>query len=61
MAYKRRTRDEYELYGWYDGEWSYVLTEDSLSLIKKHRREYIENEPGVPFKIIKRRIPLDKG
>lgn len=60
MAYIRKTRDEYWLlcnYGYGDG-WEYVLSEDTVSEIKQRRKEYIENMPQYPYKIVKKRIPI---
>ena len=60
MAYKRKTKDEYELYGNYGYGWDYILTEDDRLEAKKQLKCYNENEPGVPHKIIKRRVKIEE-
>lgn len=60
MAYIRKTKDEYQLlcnYGYGDG-WEYVLAEDTLSEAKKRKREYMENMPQYPYKIVKKRVSI---
>lgn len=62
MAYVRKTRDEYQLlcnYGYGDG-WEYVLSEDTMKEIKQRKKEYIENMPQYPYKIVKKRIPINE-
>ena len=59
-AYQRKTRDEFELIGYYDGYgWDSVVTEDSMKKIKLRLDEYLENDPR-PYRIVKNRIPIDK-
>ena len=60
MAYQRKTRDECDLLGNYGDGWDRLVTEDSYSEIKKRYREYVENQPVIPYKIVKHRIPLTK-
>lgn len=60
MAYTRKTKDEYKLmcnYGYGDG-WEEVLTEETYKDIKERKKEYMENMPQYPYKIIKKRVPL---
>lgn len=46
MAYKRKTRDEYELQGHYGHGWECLTAEDDWSQARARRREYQENEGG---------------
>ncbi len=58
MSYTRKTRDEYEVQGNYGYGWEMVTCEDSRKEAKERLREYRENETGVAFKIVKRRVKL---
>lgn len=63
MAYVRVTRDEYDVegnYGYGDG-WEAVTCEDSRREARERLREYRDNEPGVPFRIRKRRVRIEPG
>ena len=57
-AYRRKTQDEYVLQGNYGYGWEDLTAEASRKEILARRREYQENEPGTPLKIVVRRIPL---
>lgn len=60
MAYQRKTKDEWRLlcnYGYGDG-WEEVVTEETYAEIKLRKREYEENMPQYPYKIVKRRVKL---
>lgn len=62
MAYIRKTRDEYQLlcdYGYGDG-YEYVLSEDTMKEAKQRKKEYIENMPQYLYKIVKKRIPIER-
>lgn len=56
--YVRKTQDEYVLQGRYGHGWEDLTAESSWREIRARRREYQENEPGTPLKIVTRRIPL---
>ncbi len=61
MAYKRKTRDEYQIrgnYGYGHG-FEEITAEDTRHQALIRLREYRENEPGVPFTIVTKRVPLD--
>ena len=61
MAYIRKTKDEYQLlcnYGYGDG-WEVVLAEDNIKEAKLRLKEYRENIPQYPYKVVKKRIPLE--
>lgn len=60
MAYKRKTKDEFTLqgnYGYGDG-WEDLTTEKTWKGIIQRKKEYRENEPGTPLRIIVRRIKI---
>ena len=60
-TYIRKTEDEYEIQGFYtqnDG-WECVTTGTTWAAAKEQRKTYRENEPGIPFKIIKKRVPIE--
>lgn len=62
MSYTRKTRDEFEIagdYGQGDG-FECVTTETTLRAAREQVRTYRENEPGIPFKIITRRVRINK-
>lgn len=62
MAYIRKTRDEYQLlcnYGYGDG-WEYVLSEDTRKEIKQRLKEYVENMPQYPYKVVKKRVSIER-
>lgn len=56
----RTTRDEYEVRGNYGHGHGYevVFTADTRLEAKNILRDYRNNEPGVPFKIVRTRVPL---
>lgn len=56
--YVRKTEDEYEIQGDYGFGFETVTTEVTRRDVKKQIRLYRENEPGVDFKIRKRRVPI---
>lgn len=58
--YIRKTKDEYELqcnYGYGDG-WEVVVTEETLKEVRERKKEYVENMPQYPYKIVKKRVKL---
>lgn len=59
MAYHRKTEDEFEIQGSYGQGWELVTTEVTWSLAKDQIKTYRENEPGVPFRIKKKRVHLE--
>jgi hypothetical protein len=56
MSYQRKTEDEYQIHGNYGQGFEEVTCETSWKAAKDTIKEYRENEPGVEFKIIKRRV-----
>lgn len=61
MAYIRKTVDEYELQGWYGYGWETLLSEDSKQEAYAQKRCYDENEPSVPHRVKKVRVPKTGG
>ena len=57
MAYYRKTRDEYQIHQWV-GSWEEVCAEDTRREALARLREYRENMPGVPVRVVKVRVAL---
>lgn len=60
MSYTRKTRDEFEIAGNYGCGFECVTTEETHRGARLTVRLYRENEPDIPFKIITRRVRIDK-
>lgn len=58
MAYKRKTEDEYEILGNYGLGYELVTTETTWKDARAVLKEYRENEPGITFKCVKRRVKI---
>lgn len=58
MPYIRKTYDEYEIQGYYGPQYGYeaVTTEETWKDAKAQLKCYRENERGVPFRIVKKRV-----
>ena len=58
MAYIRKTVDEYEIQGYYGPQYGYemVTVEETYKDAKAQLKCYRENEPGVSFRIVKKRV-----
>ena len=61
MGRERKTRDTFEVQGNYGYGHGYevVTTEEDRIEARRALREYRENEPGVPFRIVKRRERIE--
>ena len=57
MAYYRKTRDEYQIHQWW-GQWEEVCAEDTRRVAMARLREYRENMPEVPVRIVKVRVKV---
>lgn len=58
MAYKRKTADEYRIFGDYGQGWEEVTAETTRTQAKARLKEYRENE-SYPFKLTgPHRVPL---
>jgi hypothetical protein len=58
--YARKTRDEWQLhinYGYGDG-WEHEISEDTRKEAIQRRKEYRENCPEYPVKIVCRRVAI---
>lgn len=55
MAYTRKTRDIYDIYGFYYGTWECVTTEETRKEARDQVKTYRENERGTAFKVVKKR------
>ena len=62
MSYTRKTKDEWWLLGnWgYGDGWEYLFAEDTLRAAKEQLKTYRENDKTGEFKIVKRRVPINK-
>lgn len=58
MTYIRKTKDEYQLHINYGQGWEHEISEDTLKEAKQRQKEYRENCPQYPTKIVKRRVKL---
>ena len=59
MAYTRKTADEFEVQGYYNGGWEMVTTEVTRKEARENLRAYRENESNTAFKIVKKRVPVE--
>jgi len=59
MPRKRLTRDEIVIQGNYGQGWEDLVTEDTHRDALTRLREYRENEPNYPHRLIVRRVRLD--
>jgi hypothetical protein len=41
-------------------KWEMVTVETTWKAAKEQRKCYRENEPGVPFRIVKKRVPIQQ-
>ena len=60
--YKRKTYDEYQILGnyGYGHGYEYLIAYETYKEAKECLKLYRENEIGIPFKVIKKRIKIDK-
>ena len=63
MPHIRKTTDEYEVQQYFPQYgWEMVTTETTFAEARERRREYRENQPEYPVRIIKKCIPRpEKG
>ena len=64
MAYVRKTRDEYQVHGFYHdgqggGQWEEMTCADTRAEAYELLLDYRRNEAG-PFKMVKKRLPADE-
>lgn len=58
MAYVRKTVDEYQIHGNYGMGFEEVTAEDSYREARGQLKCYRENEPGIAFKIVCKRVMI---
>ena len=56
MAYIRKTKDEYHTQSDYGCGWETVTIDDNYADAKQMLKDYRENEPQYPHRIIKKRV-----
>lgn len=56
--YTRKTKDVYVLQGNYGCGWESVLEEDKRKDAMERLKEYRENQPQYPHKVIKKRVHI---
>ena len=56
--YKRKTEDEFQLHGDYGYGFEEVCAFSTWKEAREERKNYRENEPGIAFKIIKKRVKI---
>jgi hypothetical protein len=54
----RTTRDEWQLHVDYGQGWEHEISEDTYTEGRARRREYRDNCPQYPCKLVKRRVRL---
>ena len=60
MAYERITEDEFQIHGDYGHGFEELTCETTFKEAKQCVKNYRENEPGVAFKLITKRIKINK-
>jgi|SRR5882672_7497384 len=53
---ERKTVDEYQVQGYYSGQWEVVTAEETKSDAKDRLSEYRINEPNTAFRLVKKHI-----
>ena len=61
MTYIRKTYDEYEIQGFYYGQWELETTESNYRDAKAQIKLYRENQPEVAHRIKKIRVRINKN
>ena len=60
MSYVRKTEDEFQIHGHYGYGWEEVTCETDRKTARETLRNYRANEPGTPFKLVKKRVPIQQ-
>lgn len=60
-AYIRKTTDEYQVQGNYGYGYGYeeVASEETIKEARLRLKEYRENEPGILFRIVHKRVKIE--
>ena len=61
MAYIRKTRDEWEIWGDYGQGWEYCTGADNYKEARTLLFQYREEMPKYPHNLVKRRVKLAEG
>ena len=59
MTYVRKTTDEYQVRGFYNGQWEEVTCADNRKKARGYLKDYRDNEPETAFKLVTKRIPIN--
>ena len=59
-ARERKTEDEYQIHGNYGHGWEEVTAESTMKDARAQLKTYRENEPGVSFKIVYKRVKKEE-
>lgn len=59
MPYQRKTEDEFQIHGLYEGKWEEITAEKTWKEARTRIKEYRTNEPGTCFRVAKKRIPKE--
>ena len=54
--YVRKTKDEFHTQGLYFGVWETVTIDETYAEAKQMKKDYDENECGIPHRIVKHRV-----
>ena len=57
--YRRKTRDTWQLHVNYGLGWEHEITEDTYREAREARREYRENCPQYPVKLVRKRERIE--
>ena len=59
MTYQRKTRDLFDVEGFYSYGWEVVTCEETRSEARERLKEYRQNEPGNSFRIRRYREKIE--
>ena len=58
MAHIRKTKDEYQIHGYYYGTWEEATCSDNWKEARQLLKDYRTNVPHISFKVVTKRVPL---
>lgn len=58
MAYQRKTEDEWQLHVNYGHGWEHELSESTYKEARQRLKDYRDNCPQCPTKLVKRRVRI---
>ena len=59
MTYKRKTQDEFQIWGVYGQGFEELTAESTRKAANERLKEYRENQPEGSYKIVVKRIPIN--